>query len=251
MARALWKFAVILGSAEGFHVVPITAKTLSTLRTPAPAMDGQGSVWDVEKNVPRRWSSVHDCERPVKWREALDEEDCKIWRLHGEEAMQGLTNVPTKVIAQQVNKPTRYTDLVPSLYSPSDLVSVCSKSSGLARLVVVKFYSKKCRLCLRIAAKYRRLALDLSQDVDFFEACDADAPELCSALKVRAVPTVVILDPKRVRKLAMYTCKPSEWPKVDAKVRVAMLSMKKRRSIHSLIGTELVDDLQDAYSYFT
>ena len=72
MARALWKFAVILGSAEGFHVVPITAKTLSTLRTPAPAMDGQGSVWDVEKNVPRRWSSVHDCERPVKWREALE-----------------------------------------------------------------------------------------------------------------------------------------------------------------------------------
>lgn len=28
--------------------------------------------------MPARWKNVHDCERPLRWREQLDEEDCKV-----------------------------------------------------------------------------------------------------------------------------------------------------------------------------
>ena len=43
--------------------------------------------------------------------------------------------------------------------------------------------------------------------------------------------------------LARYSCKPANFKKVVAKVRVAMVSMQKRRGLHKLFGEPLRDIL--------
>ena len=58
------------GLACGF--VSAGHATWNSMRSPAPHMGA----------IPARWAKLHDCERPAKWREALDEEDCKTWRLY-------------------------------------------------------------------------------------------------------------------------------------------------------------------------
>ena len=124
-----------------------------------------------------------------------------------------------------------------------DFIEVNEKAAKEDRLVVVKFYSKGCRACLRIAAQYRRLALDLSQSVDCYEAELSKSQSLLERLDVTSVPSIQIFDGEEITRLAMYTCKPAEWKKVDAKVRIATVSMSKRRSLHRLFGEPLLDIL--------
>ena len=108
---------------------------------------------------------------------------------------------------------------------------------------MLKFYSKNCRACLRIAAKYRRLALDLSGTCDMYEAEHYSAESLLERLDVTQVPSIQIFDGEDVTRLAMYACKPSEWKRIDAKVRIATVSMQKRRGLHKLFGEPLLDIL--------
>jgi len=110
------------------------------------------------------------------------------------------------------------------------------------KLFVVKFYSKSCRACLRIAAQYRRLALENADALECYE-CEVSPPAkpLYERLEVTQVPSVQIIDPRGVIRLATYSCKPKDFKKVINKVKVAMLSMKKRRSLHSMFGTRLLD----------
>ena len=67
------------------------------------------------------------------------------------------------------------------------------------------------------------------------------ARPLYERLEVEAVPSVMIFDGEGVTRLARYSCKPANFKKIVAKVRVAMLSMKKRRSLHRLFGTRLLE----------
>ena len=152
----------------------------------------------------------------------------------------------TQTARNDVRKATRkYTELVPSLNSTDDLLWASERSSGAKRLLVVKFYSKKCRMCYRIAAKYRRLALDYQNDIDCYESASDDARQLFEALNVTQVPSVQIFDGRRVTRLADFSAKPTEWKKLLSKVDTAIKSMQKRRDLHDIFGTQLIDDLQE------
>ena len=124
-----------------------------------------------------------------------------------------------------------------------DFLAACERGRKSNRLVVVKFYSKRCRACLRIAAKYRRLALDLQGSVDLYEAESSASQGLLERLDVTQVPSVQIFDGEDVTRLGIFVCKPAEWKRVDAKVRIAMVSYNKRRGLHKLFGEPLLDIL--------
>jgi hypothetical protein len=193
--------------------------------------------------IPARWANVHDCERPAKWREALDEEDCKTWRLF--QCSSNPDGDGCEIFDEpQDRKPTtkkrKYTDLVPNLETMAEVQAANEAAAERKQIVVLKFYSKSCRACQRIAAKYRRLALDFEDELDCYEI--ADTPEsrhIFDALGVTQVPSVQIFDGS-VR-LGKFSCMPKEWKVVDAKVRVALLSMTKRRTLHQLFGEKMVD----------
>lgn len=205
------------------------------------------------EEIPHRWRKLHDCDRPIRWRELLDEEDCRIYDLHRDEFEAGpgaAVLIAEKRAAADVASvdsmlaPSRsYKELVPSLSTVDDFLAANERGRQTGRLVVVKFYSKKCRACLRIAALYRRLALDLRDSVDLYEAESSAAEDLCDRLDVASVPSVQIFDGEDITRLGMFVCKPAEWKRVDAKVRVAMVSYKKRRTLHKLFGEPLLDIL--------
>ena len=203
---------------------------------------GDGDRTSTESSMPKRWAALHECERPARWREKYDAEDCKIYGEFGQDAVEGRVST---TIGSSIGKPRKYTDIVQTLNTTEDLLRVAAQSSGEARLIVVKFYSKKCRMCYRIAAKYRRLALDYESDIDCYEAASDDARGLFEALNVTAVPSIQIFDGRKVTRLASYAAKPQEWRKLLGKVNTAMRSIKARRSIHEVFGTALIDDLQD------
>ena len=203
--------------------------------------------------IPDRWRKVHDCDRPRKWRELLDDEDCRIFLRHRSDFEEGpgaavriaelAAKEATAKVDAEVAATRKYTELVPTLKTMDDFIDANDRAVEQGRLVVVKFYSKSCRACLRIAAKYRRLALDLADYVDCYEAESSASEDLCMRLDVTQVPSVQIFDGDDVTRLAMYACKPSDWKRVDAKVRVAMVSMQKRRGLHKLFGEPLRDIL--------
>ena len=244
----------------------LSCRAAPLARASVALMDAASAGEQFEALIPKRWKNVHDCERPSRWRETMDEEDCEVWRAFGDDAdkLESKISIPDVTLGSGAHiagaessemasamRPTTYRDLIPRIETADDLLTACARSAGSGRLVIVKFYSKKCRACLRIAAKYRRLALDYASDIDCFESCDADSKRLYQMLNVTQVPSVMIFDGRRVTRLAHYACKPAEWSKVDSKIRVAMKSIKKRRDLHKIFGAEMVDDLQDAYSYFT
>ena len=198
-------------------------------------------------DVPDRWKKLHDCDRPRKWRELLDEEDCRVF-LRNRDAFEQGSGAAVQILEARSNaeavETRKYTELVPTLVDMDDFVAVCAEAAAANRLVVVKFYSKGCRACLRIAAKYRRLALDLkSTGVDCYEAELKASPMLLDRLDVTHVPSVQIFDGEEITRLGSFTCKPAEFKKVDAKVRLAMVSMQKRRGLHKLFGEPLLDIL--------
>ena len=88
-----------------------------------------------------------------------------------------------------------------------------------------------------------RLALDLSETCDCYEAEHYAAELLLERLDVTQVPSIQIYDGQDVTRLGNFACKPSEWKRIDAKVRIAAVSIQKRRSLHKLFGEPLLDIL--------
>ena len=191
--------------------------------------------------MPPRWRDAHDCDRPARWREALDEEDCKSWRLFScrdnpdaEECMVFEAETPKRSVA--------YTDLVPNLYTLEQVLEAQAYSSQRGKLTVIKFYSKSCRACLRIAAKYRRVALDFEDKLDCMEISDnVESRAVFDALGVTQVPSVQIFDGStRIGKFSAMGGK--EWKIVDAKLRLAMQGLTHRRLLHKLAGEQPLPD---------
>ena len=198
--------------------------------------------------LPDRWRKVHDCDRPKKWRELLDEEDCEIFHMYRDEfepgpgAVVDIKRAAARRLLSAEEK--KYTQLVPSLATMDEFLDAARTSEQNGRLMVVKFYSRHCRTCLRIAAKYRRLAVDLRDSIDCYEVeQEAASGRLLKKLDVTRVPSIQIFDGRDVTRMAAYACKPSEWRRIDKKVRVAMVSMQKRRGLHKLFGKPLLDML--------
>lgn len=71
-----------------------------------PPKELQDEPTPVER-MPRRWQSVHDCERPMRWRQMYDDEDCRILQSVEEPVRQSAAAVAN------VSRP--YADLVPNL----------------------------------------------------------------------------------------------------------------------------------------
>ena len=83
-----------------------------------------------------------------------------------------------------------YSDLVPHLASIDDFLSASRSAVQQNKMLVVKFYSKRCRACLRIAAKYRRIARRYGEQVACYEMEQhAAGRELLELLAVDQVPT--------------------------------------------------------------
>ena len=146
--------------------------------------------------------------------------------------------------SQQLSaKERRYQELVPNLVTFEDFLEANERAEESGKLVIVKFYSKKCRACLRIAALYRKLAMRHHEALDCYECMVQDSSRpLYERLEVKDVPSVQILDPQRITRLSQFSCAPKEFKKVVAKVEVAMLSMKRRRGLHLLLGQSLLDE---------
>jgi len=173
----------------------------------------------------------------------LDEEDCKTWRLFQcdkNPEVDGCRIFQFEHAGKAKGSKPRYTELVPNLSTIEEVQAANDAAAKSNRLVLIKFYSTSCRACLRIAARYRRLALDFADQLDCYEI--ADSPEsraVFDALGVTQVPSLQIWDDSL--RIGKYSCMPKQWKVVDAKVRVAMLSMTKRRTLHKLFGERMVD----------
>ena len=179
-------------------------------RAATPHADAPKECWNppCRSEIPDRWKNKHDCDRPSKWRELLDDEDCRIYQLHRDEFEEGpgaavaIAERAAAVADQAVEEEAKakltkevsrkYTTLVPTLTTMDEFLEANRVSAETGRLMVVKFYSKNCRACLRIAAKYRRLALDLSETCDCYEAEHYAAELLLERLDVTQVPSIQI-----------------------------------------------------------
>ena len=276
MVRPVFVFAAV-ACASGYHVADAPLRHVGGASSAHAAARGAAltSVRMVEMEedqIPKRWAKVPECERPKRWREKFDEDDCKIYFEHGEDAMLGKVSIDSDGVSSESHgshvsggatletssgsdnqiasgKSRRYTEVIASLNTTDDLLKASARSSDAARLIVVKFYSKKCRMCYRIAAKYRRLALDYAEEIDCYEAASDDARELFEALEVTQVPSIQIFDGRRVTRLANFAAKPTEWKRLLGKVETAMKSIKSRRTIHDVFGTPLIDSLKDGTTH--
>jgi len=170
-----------------------------------------------ELTMPARWKNVHDCERPSRWREQLDDEDCKV-RL--EELERGGASDDGQVVydvgGSSSGADSGYSDLVPHLASIDDFLSASRSAVQQNKMLVVKFYSKRCRACLRIAAKYRRIARRYGEQVACYEMEQhAAGRELLELLAVDQVPTIQIFDGAGIHRLANLDCQPAQFKQVE------------------------------------
>ena len=111
----------------------------------------------------------------------------------------------TERIRRKSRRAVNYTDLVPRLVTVDDFLEANERANARGKLLLVKwlprathgplprrapstrctaesvhhmwrrFYSRRCRACLRIAAQYRRLALDYSDAIDCYECETSEA----------------------------------------------------------------------------
>jgi thioredoxin reductase (NADPH) len=68
--------------------------------------------------------------------------------------------------------------------------------SSSEKPVVVYFYSKSCSPCRSFTLTYDIWATQFKEKAQFVKACDSIAPEVFGAFNIRAIPSVVVLDPK-------------------------------------------------------
>ena len=181
--------------------------------------------------IPARWQKVPDCERPNKWREVLDEEDCKFEKQQKKLLGEG----------KKINDP--YVEIIPQLRTLDDFLKANAHAQAREKALVVKFYSRQCRACLRIAAKYRRLALEKREEIDCYEVESLASRPLVDGLNVTKVPSVQIYDPDGVTRLADGPCMPDDFPRLERKVDVVIRSMQKRRSAHKVVARSYAAEL--------
>ena len=82
---------------------------------------------------------------------------------------------------------------IPEMASMEQLRNLVSNSE---KPVVVYFYSKSCSPCRSFTLTYDIWAAQFKEKAQFVKACDSIAPELFGAFNIRAIPSVVVLDPK-------------------------------------------------------
>ena len=182
-------------------------------------------------DIPMRWQKVPDCERPNKWREVLDEEDCKFEKQQKKLLGEG----------KKINDP--YVEIIPQLKTLDDFLKANAHAQAREKALVVKFYSRQCRACLRIAAKYRRLALEKREEIDCYEVESLASRPLVDGLNVTKVPSVQIYDPDGVTRLADGPCMPDDFPRLERKVDVVIRSMQKRRTAHKVVAKSYAAEL--------
>ena len=165
---------------------------------------------------------MHDCDRPTRWRQYLiTDEDCK---LHAENE----ADLEAASRAARAGGSAPYSEMVPQIVSIEDFIAANDFARRGGRLLAIKFYSKRCRACMRIAAKYRKLAADFEGGVDFYEAEEKAARDLAEVLGVIAVPTLQIYHPEGVTKLSSGAYQAADVKKVDRRVRAALVNMLER-----------------------
>ena len=219
---ALWRAALRLAVARGW--VPPSAP--GAARTWCRSTDGVNPDFIVSNEMPARWLNVHDCERPRRWREEfIDDEDCKT-HLEQQAAGGGGAAAP---------KSSNYTDVIGEIVTLDDFYAAAASSAESDRLFVLKFYSKSCRACLRIAAKYRRLATENAGKIDCYEAELNAARELFRELDVQETPSIQIfhgtLFGQSLTRLASSRCKPSDFAKVQQKILGAHVAVEQKRGL--------------------
>ena len=195
--------------------------------------------------VPGRWSKVHDCERPNRWREFLDDEDCKamVAEMNAEVAeMNGEMAAEAKTVRQALEEKPEdlaYTELVPHIATSEEFLAANARGARHGRMVVVKFYSKRCRTCLRIAAKYRRLALRHSDTIDCFETEIHDGRALIEYLGVTQVPSIQVYDGDGATRIMNQICQPSDFKRIESKVGTALKGLARHpRLLRKWTGEE-------------
>lgn len=82
-----------------------------------------------------------------------------------------------------------------------------------------QFYSKRCRACLRIAAKYRSLATRFHDELDCYDMEQhAAGRHVLEALSVSQLPTIQIFDGAGCDRLASLPCQPAQFAAVEAQI---------------------------------
>ncbi|KAH8081090.1 beta-ketoacyl-acyl-carrier-protein synthase III [Aureococcus anophagefferens] len=191
--------------------------------------------------MPERWRKVPVCDRPNRWREGVSQEEC-------DAAEDGR---PAPARSRRRRRWSRRTQPVGSRHDAGAAAvdelqgrrAAAHLAPGLHRgepdqrrppaPVVVKYYSPQCKACLKIAAKYRRLALDLADDVDCFEVDTVASRPLVKFMNVTKVPSIQIFDPAGIVRLGDSPCMPQDFDRVRHKIDVARTSIKRRRKIHA------------------
>lgn len=186
-----------------------------------------------EFTMPARWKNVHDCERPSRWREQLDDEDCKV-RL--DQLKSGATSDDGQVVydvgGSSSGADSGYSDLVPNLVSTEDFLSASRRAARQNKMLVVKFYSMRCRACLRIAANYRRIARKYGDEISCYEMEQhAAGRELLELLSVDQVPTIQIFDGSGIDRVANLDCQPAQFKQVEQTI-VATIEERIQRRGH-------------------
>ena len=224
--------------------------------------------------IPSRWLQIHDCDRPQRWREIMDEEDCIIYREHGSDheyfrqspkednfdysqikhnfhppgqAPAVDAAAAAAAAASEPGTSTHVTDvaaavapgrnLVPTLETNEGFLSACRIAARSDKLVLVKFFSKKCRTCVRMAPKFRQLAFKYQQDIDCYEMEQGAAgPEMLEVLSVTSVPTVQVYDGESVHRLASLDLSPKEFGTVDKELRGMIHARRDELAAFAMIG---------------
>jgi thiol-disulfide isomerase/thioredoxin len=126
-----------------------------------------------------------------------------------------------------------------------DFLAANERARKRNRLVVVKFYSDRCRACKFIAPKYSRLVKDLkdSDAADFYEVEVRSSMALAKRLGVEMLPTVQIFDGDDVTRLGSYPCAPAAWKKAEKKLRFVPKYLLERHGWMKRIGEPLKDEL--------
>jgi len=204
----------------------------NTLKSCAPSL-----------GVPDRWKKLHDCERPNRWREFLDDEDCSamLSEMAAEREQQSAA-AAADALGVPLEKPLEklaYNELVPHIATKEEFLAANARGARHGRMVVVKFYSKRCRACLRIAAKYRRLALKHSEEIDCFETEIHDGRALIEYLGVTEVPSIQIYDGDGATRIANAVCQPSDFKRIESKVNTARKGLARHpRLLRKWTGEE-------------
>ena len=181
--------------------------------------------------MPPRWRKVHDCERPERWRVSTPEE-CEIYELELEAGRVPSAKLDP-VLARRRRyqelgrffRRRKYTEIAPQITTMEELLDVFRKAGD--RLVVVKVYSSQCSV--KIAARFRRLALKYRREIACCTVEDRAGRDLLAQLEGATAPSVQVFDGERATRLVNCPCEATEFPQVELKVLSAILAMGKRR----------------------